>query len=323
MLGLTNRKNTMMKRLILIHALLLSLVYVSAQQAPLLSHTFFNRVHQNPAFAGLQGEICANIINRQQWVGFEGAPQTTVLTINSPLNLFGINSGVGITMIDDRLGFESNFSGSIDYSYIRNLSTGTLSIGVKLGIYNKAFDGTFDTGEGNNQDTDRSIPDQKDQGLTYDLGIGAVYTLNNFYVGVSSVHLTQPKFNLKSGKELPYLKRHYFLMTGYKLDLSSKPIEIYPNLLVKYDGASPQFTINFNTVYNKKFWGGVTYRTTDALDINIGIELFNGIKIGYAYGLNLSKLINTNSGSHEIMIGYCFNFEINRTPQKYRSVRFL
>ncbi|NJO92216.1 MAG: type IX secretion system membrane protein PorP/SprF [Chloroflexia bacterium] len=313
----------MMKRLILIQALLLSLICVNAQQDPLLSHAFFNKVHKNPAFAGLQGEICANIINRQQWVGLEGAPQTTVLTINSPLNLFGINSGVGISILDDRLGFETNFSGSIDYSYIHSLSVGTLSLGVKLGIFNKAFDGTWELPDGSNGGTDPIVPSEKDQGLSFDMSFGAVYTLDNFYVGISSMHLTQSKFNLQSGKELPYLKRHYYLMTGYKLDLSSKPIEIYPNLLVKYDGASPQFTINFNTVYNKKFWGGVTYRTTDALDINIGLELFNGIKIGYAYGLNLSKLINTNSGSHEIMLGYCFDFEINRAPQKYRSVRFL
>ena len=110
---------------------------------------------------------------------------------------------------------------------------------------------------------------------------------------------------------------------SWSLDLASSPIEILPNILVKYDGASPQFTINLNAVYNKKFWGGVTYRTTDALDINVGIELFNGIKIGYAYGLNLSKLIKTNGGSHEVMIGYCFNLGFGGTPQKYRSVRFL
>jgi type IX secretion system PorP/SprF family membrane protein len=326
LLGLTNIINKMMKRLILIQMLLLSLFYVSAQQDPVFTHENFNKVHKNPAFAGLQGEICANIINRQQWVGLEGAPQSTMLTVNSPINLFGINSGVGISILDDRLGLESNFSGYIDYSYIHNLSVGTLSFGVKLGIYNKAYDGVFrlpDGSTGGGDGPDQIVPAEKDQGLSFDMSFGAVYTLNDFYVGISSMHLTQPKFNLQSGRELPFLKRHYYLMTGYKLDLSSKPIEIYPNLIVRYDGASPQFTINFNTVYNKKFWGGVTYRTTDALDINIGLELFNGIKIGYAYGLNFSKLLSANSGSHEVMIGYCFNLGFGGVPQKYRSVRFL
>lgn len=309
----------MMKRLIILHILLLSLFYVNAQQDPQFTHYSFNKVHFNPGFAGMQGEICANIINRQQWVGFEGAPQTTALTINSPLNLFGINSGVGISIMDDRLGFEKNFSGSIDYAYIHSLSVGTLSFGVKLGIFNKAFDGTWETPEGG---TDPVLPQEKDESLIFDMGFGAVYTLDNLYVGISATHLAQPKFKLAKN-QISYLKRHYFLMAGYKLDLASSPIEILPNILVKYDGASPQFTINLNAVYNKKFWGGVTYRTTDALDINVGIELFNGIKIGYAYGLNLSKLIKTNGGSHEVMIGYCFNLGFGGTPQKYRSVRFL
>jgi hypothetical protein len=81
--------------------------------------------------------------------------------------------------------------------------------------------------------------------------------------------------------------------------------------------------LNVNALYNKKFWGGVTYRTLNSMDVNLGIELFNGIKIGYAYGLNFSKLIKTNSGSHEVMIGYCFSLGVTSNPQKYRSVRFL
>jgi type IX secretion system PorP/SprF family membrane protein len=295
-------------------------MYVSAQQEPVISHFTQNKLYYNPAFAGLQGEICASIINRQQWVGFEGAPQTTIFSINSPINIFGINSGIGISLMDDRLGLDQNFSGKIDYAYIHDLGSGTLSIGPKLGIYNIVFGGNYETPDGG---TDPALPEDKDQSLIFDMGFGAVYTLNNFYVGASVTHLIQPKFKFSNDREISYLKRHYFLMSGYKLDLSSSPIEVYPNILVKYDGATPQFSINFNTVYNKKFWGGVTYRTTDALDINLGIELFNGIKIGYAYGLNFSKLIKTNAGSHEVMIGYCFNLDFGGAPRKYRSVRFL
>jgi type IX secretion system PorP/SprF family membrane protein len=220
------------------------------------------------------------------------------------------------------LGFEKNFSGNIQYSYIHNLRTGTLNLGLKIGLFNKAFDATWQTPDGGNGQTDVAIPQPKDQSMTYDLGIGIVYSLDNFFVGLSAIHLTQPKFKFASS-EIPYLKRHYYLISGYKLTFPSSSIELTPNLLVKYDGSSPQITTNINALYNKKYWGGVTYRTLDAIDINLGIELFNGIKIGYAYGINFSKLIKTNGGSHEVMIGYCFNFEIGKIPQKYRSVRFL
>lgn len=314
----------MIKRLILLQFSLLSLLLVNAQQDVGFVHWHMNKVFENPAFAGLQGEICANVINRQQWVGLEGAPQTTLFTINSPIKVFGINSGVGISLLDDRLGFEKNFAGALTYSYIHELSTGTLSFGTNLGIFNKTFEGDYKFPDGTTT-IDPVVPQSKDQSLVFDMSFGAVYTIDNLYVGLSVNHLVPSKFKIttENGGEIKYLKRHYYLMSGYKYSLPNSSLEFMPNLLVKYDGASPQITINLNTLYNKKLWGGVSYSTTEVVDINIGIELFNGIKIGYAYGLNLSKFINTNTGSHEVMLGYCFNFEFSKAPQKYRSVRFL
>jgi len=322
LLGLTYILKLKMIRLITIIVILVSGLEVFAQQEPLISHVFFNKIYVNPAFAGHQGEICTNIINRQQWVGLEGAPQSTLFTIDAPMRIFGISSGVGLQLNNETLGFEKNFSGNLQYAYLHDLHTGNISIGVKLGLFNKAFDATWQTPDGGSPESDVAIPLSKDQSMTYDIGLGVAYTLNNFYVGISVIHLTQPKFKFASS-EIPYLKRHYFLMSGYKMAIANSPLELSTNMLIKYDGSSPQLTTNLNATYNKKFWGGVTYRTLDAVDINLGIELFNGIKIGYAYGINFSKLIKTNGGSHEVMIGYCFDLKIGGVPQKYKSVRFL
>jgi type IX secretion system PorP/SprF family membrane protein len=322
LLKITNILEHKMIRLIAIILILLGCSKITAQQDPLLSHVFFNKVYLNPAFAGQQGEICANVINRQQWVGLEGAPQTTIFSINSPIRFLGYNSGIGLQISDDRLGFEKNFNGAFQYAHTLNLRSGILSIGLQLGLYNKAFEATWQTPDGGNGQNDIAIPQEKDQSMTFDMGLGLLYTINNFYAGISASHLTQQKFKF-AASEIPYLKRHYYILSGYKITVPSSPFEFSPNLIIKYDGSSPQITLNINALYNKKIWGGVTYRTIDALDINVGLELFNGIKIGYAYGLNFSRLIKTNGGSHEVMIGYCFNLEIGKVPQKYRSVRFL
>jgi len=310
-----------MKRLIILFVLVNGLINIRAQQDPVLSHIFFDKVKINPAFAGSQGDICIGILNRQQWMGFEGAPQTTAFNANAPLNIFGINSGVGISLMDDRLGFEKNFRGNLQYAYFRNVGAGTLSLGLEGGIYNIAYDGSWITPE-SSADTDPAIPAEKDNSMILDLSFGMAYTVGDLFVGLSSTHLTQPKFKF-SNTELSYLKRHYYLIAGYNIQLSGGNLDLKPNLLIKSDAASTQITINMTAVYNKKFWGGVTYRTTDAIDVLAGIELFNGIKIGYAYGLNFSKLINTNGGSHEIMLAYCFSIGFDKAPQKYRSVRFL
>jgi len=310
-----------MKQLILLLVLVFSYTNISAQQDPIFSHIFFNKVGINPAFAGSGGDICVGIINRQQWQGYEGAPKTTALNANMPLNLFGINSGVGISLLDDRLGFEKNFRGSLQYAYFHNLGNGKLSIGLDAGVYNIAFDGNWTTPE-TSADADPAIPAEKDNSMVFDLTMGAVYTVGDLYVGLSATHLTQPKFKF-SNTEQSYLKRHYYLLAGYNIQLSGGNIDLQPNMLIKSDAASAQIAINMTAIYNKKFWGGVTYRTTDAIDVMAGIELSNGIKIGYAYGLNFSKLINTNGGSHEVMLSYCFGIGFDKAPQKYRSVRFL
>lgn len=310
-----------MRLLIILFALLYSMPNMSAQQDPLFSHIFFDKVKINPAFAGSEDNICIGIINRQQWIGFDGAPQTTAFNANAPLKLFGVNSGVGIALMDDRLGPNKKFGAGLQYAYFHNIGSGTLRFGVEGGIFNHANDASWLT-PGTSADTDPAIPAEKDNSMVFDLAFGVAYTLGDLFVGLSATHLTQPKFKFTNA-EIPYLKRHYYLMAGYNIQLSGSNLDLIPNLLIKSDAASAQITINMIAVYNKKFWGGVSYRTIDAIDVMAGIELYSGIKIGYAYGLNFSKLINTNVGSHEVMLAYCFNIGFDKAPQKYRSVRFL
>ena len=310
-----------MKRALIIILLLSSLTNIVAQQDPIFSHIFFDKVKINPAFAGTSGNICLGIINRQQWVGFSGAPQTTALNADMPLNAFGRQSGVGLTVMDDRLGFENNFQLGIQYAYFTRLGKNKLGIGFDAGFYNIAFNGSWSPPE-TPANSDPAIPAEKDNSMVFDLAFGLSYIAGNFYLGLSSSHLTQAKLNLVNSDQA-FLKRHYFLMAGYTWQIMDGSLDLSPNLLIKSDAASAQITINLTATYNKKFWGGVTYRTMDAVDIMAGIELFNGIRIGYAYGLNFSKLISTNGGSHEVMLGYCFSLGFDKAPQKYRSVRFL
>src|SRR5664280_2996888 len=75
--------------------LVLFLQPVLSQQDPLSSQYMFNMLTFNPGFAGTSGMICATALNRQQWVGFKGAPSTTVFNISAPVSPFGVKSGVG------------------------------------------------------------------------------------------------------------------------------------------------------------------------------------------------------------------------------------
>jgi len=51
--------------------------------------------------------------------------------------------------------------------------------------------------------------------------------------------------------------------------------------------------------------------------------LFNGVRIGYSYDFTVSQIGKYSDGSHELTIGYCFDLSLDKSPQKYKSIRFL
>ena len=89
------------------------------------------------------------------------------------------------------------------------------------------------------------------------------------------------------------------------------------------DGKIVQATVTSLVRYNKKVWGGVSYRAGDSVIGLIGIELFNGIRIGYSYDFLLSDVRKSTYGSHEFMVNYCFDLSFGKSPMRYKSVRFL
>ncbi len=66
---------------------------LSAQQDAMYSQYMFNTQAINPAYAGSKDGLSAALISRNQWVGFEGAPNTTSFSAHAPL--LGKRVGIG------------------------------------------------------------------------------------------------------------------------------------------------------------------------------------------------------------------------------------
>ena len=112
-------------------------------------------------------------------------------------------------------------------------------------------------------------------------------------------------------------------MAGYNIQLSNPMFEILPSMMIQSDARSHHIYLNTNLRYNKRFWGGVSYTVGGAMTALFGIEMMNGIQIGYSYDFELTPLMSYNSGSHEVTVRYCFDLSVDRSPQKYKSIRFL
>jgi len=314
-----------MKRLVIAFLFLaMGVISIQAQQDPSSSQYMFNTLTYNPGVAGTSGMICATALNRQQWVGFKGAPSTTLFNVSAPISPFHVNSGIGLLVESDNIGFDKDINLTGIYSYIVDLNTGKLGIGISLGMLNKTLDPTWKipTGDGfTPADQDPLIPSTKESVVAFDAGLGLFLRSEKYYAALSATHINQPK--LKFTKGVPYVSRHYYLTAGYTLQLPNPSLELLPSFFVYSDGKVAQFNITSLVRYNKKVWGGVSYRAGDALIGTIGLELFNGIRIGYSYDFPLSDIRKNTTGSHEFMVNYCFDLSLGKSAMRYKSIRFL
>jgi type IX secretion system PorP/SprF family membrane protein len=105
--------------------------------------------------------------------------------------------------------------------------------------------------------------------------------------------------------------------------LPNPSFDVQPSVLIITDGRSSSFDINSLLIYNKRIWGGVSYRLNAAIVGMLGIELKNGLRVGYSYDYATTDITHYNNGTHEILLNYCFNVVKEKMRRKYKSVRFL
>ena len=302
-----------MKQTILLLSFTLFFTELSAQQDAQFSQNMFNKLANNPGFAGSNQAISATGLFRSQWSGFEGAPTTTNLSVHAPIDR--IHGGLGLSIISEEIAQFENTSVNLSYAYQTQLGTGQLGIGLSLGMYQSGLDGSL---LNPSQTGDDAIPTGETNGNAFDLGAGLYYNTQDVYFGLSTAHITEPAIDWSDG-QTQQLKQHYFLIAGSYHELTST-LSLNPSIYLKSDGSSSQLDINTNVIYNNKLWGGVSYRLDDGLVILAGLELMKDLKLGLAYDLVLSEIA---ANSFEVMLGYNFNIKVDTQVKKYKNPRFL
>jgi type IX secretion system PorP/SprF family membrane protein len=318
-----------MKKTFTILLFILFLGYAGySQQEPQFSQYMLDNLTFNPAVAGMNDAICANLIHRQQWVGFEGRPITTVLSGDLPVRF--LHGGLGLNVVQDNIGQFKNLDVKFEYAYHRTVGPGKLALGAQIGFLNTKVDFSkfhpLDSSDPilSSQSTESSF--------SLDFGFGAFYQIKDkLYGGLSFSQLAESTEKL--GNASVKLVRHYYLTGGYHISLDNQGLpgfEVIPSALIKTDGVAIQFDINAMLQYNNKFWAGLSYRKTDAVVIMLGLKpfgpgMYENLKIGYSYDLITSAIGSAGGswGSHEIYVGYCFKIETQKPQESYKNVRFL
>lgn len=325
--NITDRiRQLLIKAFVLLVLFIICIFAANAQQDPQFSQNRFNQLTINPGFAGSNGLINFSLLNRYQWVGFPGAPVTNVFNIDASLHLIGSKDGVGVSIVNDVIGFEKNISVELNYSWRTKLGKGLLGSGVSVGLMNKNLNIDLsdvnrwgDVGDFNS--VDAALPQGIASGVLVDLGVGFFYQCKNFELSLSGRHLNQPILSFGESGHYSF-KRHYYMSGTYTFQLANERFEVLPSFFFKTEATTWQADFNMTVQYDKRIWGGIGYRIGDAIIITAGTELWNGIKFGYSYDVSTSSLSRYNTGSHELFLAYSVLLNKKRT-HKYRSVRFL
>ena len=317
---ISNRQNNTMRNKITVAIFILlfagNLSESIAQQDPQFSQNMFTKLPTNAGFAGANDAICGTMLYRNQWTGFGGEPKSMLVTFDMPVEV--LYGGIGLSIYAaDNLGAEKNLNFRGAYAFRMNLGSGRLGLGIDFGYHQKSIDGSkFIFNDAN----DNNIPTGNVSGGTFDMGFGAYYNTDKLFVGLSTSHLTAGKISFSDLSTK--MVRHYYLMAGYGVDLTSS-LTLKPMIQLKSDAVSTQVDFNTNLMINNRFWIGGSYRIQDAIVLMAGLEIIPNLKLGYAYDLTTSDIKTYSSGSHEIMLGYCYKPSKKVNRQFHRNVRFL
>ncbi|PKP19464.1 MAG: hypothetical protein CVU05_11265 [Bacteroidetes bacterium HGW-Bacteroidetes-21] len=295
------------KRISFLLVLVLGSLTGNAQQNPMYTHYMNNTLVVNPGYAGSRDALTITALHRSQWVGFDGGPSTQTLTLHSPI--CNEHTGIGLSVLNDKIGPTNNTSAFFHYAYRMNLTKKSkLALGLSGGV--NIFQAELNTLE-LDQQTDPSFQTNISNKVTPNFGVGAYYSRERFYAGISVPYLLQNGYSevIQSNGNTLISKeqRHYFLIAGALFNLSDN-LKFKPTTLVKMTPAAPiqaDFTASF--IIADKLLLGAMVRTGDAFGALIGFNITEQLQLGYSYdwsyGLKTSKY---NQGSHEIMLRYDF-----------------
>lgn len=287
---------------------------LSAQQDILYTQFMYNKLGLNPAYAGNDDALCLTGIVRDQWTGFEGSPKAQALSVNFP-QLGKV--GLGLNFNRNTIGVSEKMTIEGVYAYRFKIKNSSLSMGMSFSgrSYKKDFgDPGLKIINPFGQD------DAIDQGLyqtsVFNVGFGAYYSSNRFYVGFSVPRLIRADIDVKLGSKKSVEVRHVYLMTGGAMDLRSNLV-LMPQLLIRWAENSPyNMDLNLGLLFHDRFYTALTARTGGAsdnwfesVDFLFGLHINKNLFLAAGYDVTVSPLRKYENGSLELLVQYCFGKE--------------
>jgi type IX secretion system PorP/SprF family membrane protein len=309
-------------KFLIVIAIAFSSIVTYGQQEAQYTQFMYNKILVNPGFAGARRAPSVSALYRNQWMDYNGHPQSYLASFDAPLGKSRL--GTGVVLHRQTEGVITRSMANISLSYdILHTDKSTLRIGMS---------GTAREFQFSLQDPEVYIKDSKDPLLTPEspktmnanIGAGVYFDNNNYYFGVSVPNLMKRPIALKNNLGATYLgteKQHVYVMAGGFFDLfGNTDISVKPSVMYKYVPSAPfSMDANLSVMFRRTFMGGVSYRfggkegisnlktgAGDSIDFLTFFQATDQFGVGLAYDFTLSKLSSYTKGSFELVTRYDF-----------------
>jgi len=290
----------------------------------------------HPSMAGASNYDKLRLTARQQWFDVDDAPSLQTLSMNGKL---GNNSGVGGILFNDTNGRFSQQGAYLTFAYHLMFSRSTvdlnrLSFGLNVGLVQEKLD---ETGLNSIDNPDPVIAGVTQSDSFFNVDIGVSYFFLDFYAHFTAKNIIPQQRQIFSEIYETDNQRQYLTSVGYNIAPFGSKWSFEPSVMLQLREETKETNLDLNAkaYYTTDFgmlWGGLSYRrsfdgaeyTNDGLGSVESQKLqyvtpFVGVNydrfmFAYTYSYQANSVVMSNSGFHQITLG--FNFGENRKRYK-------
>ena len=307
-----------MNKIIFISFFLLGSLFSQAQEGIPVYRDYLsdNLFLLHPSMAGASYCAKARMTARTQWFGIEDAPNFQSLSFHTYLGDYG-KVGLGGIIFNDQNGYHSQKGLSLAFAYHLDFGNGADLNKLSFGISTLFAQNQLDETSFNASNYDPVIAGILLSENYFNVDFGFSYHVQQFSLNFTLKNALLMNRSNYSGYESHNLRNYVGSVSYY---FGGGDFHLEPSFLIQYKEYQQQLIVDHNlkayydlSMINQAYLG-VSYRRdySKAPYALSNISPFMGIRMrqftfGYTYTYNLGERVFSNSGFHQITLGYNFN----------------
>ncbi len=279
-----------------------------AQQFAHSTQYLINPYALTPTLAGYTGYSEMFLAYRNDWTGITGSPRT--FSANGFGNIYQEKMWLGGQAVMDKTDILSTFKLQASYTYKLQVEENQH---LFFGFWGTFYQTAVNVGNGIGIDTGDPILNNADKlnSSAVNAGFGINYNRDRFNLGFAIPALFGSNDEYTADVYKFKVQREVMVYSSYLFDLGEFwQMQAY-GVFKKTTNEPSGVEVSTMFIYQQRFWGGLLYRTGGVLALNVGAHIGRGFVFNYSYEIGMSGINKGSGGSHEIGIGYRFNFYDN------------